>query len=59
MNLATGMTSSEGVSKDIMSAKDIRKQCLEAFVNTRLVEGHTKSVMEPIRKNKLKTLSVY
>ena len=59
MNLATGMTSSEEVSKDIVSAKDIGKQCLEEFVNTRLVEGYTKSVMEPIRKNKLKTLSVY
>ena len=29
MNLATGMTSSEEVSKDIMSAKDIGEKCFE------------------------------
>ena len=59
MNLVTGMTSSDLVSKDIMSAKDIGKQFMEEFVTTRLVDNPTKNVMDPIRKNKLKTLSVY
>ena len=59
MNLATGMTSSEEVSKDIMSAKEKGNTCLNEFVNTRLVEGHEKGVLEPIRKNKLKTLSFF
>ena len=59
MNLATGMTSSEEVSKDITTAKEIGEKCNEQFVKSRLVKDAEMCVMDPIRKNKLKTLSFY
>ena len=46
MNLATGLTSTEEVSKDIMSAKDMGQKCYDEFAKDRLVKGHEKSVME-------------
>lgn len=59
MNLATGMTSTEDVSKDIKAAKDVGKSRLQNFVQSRLVDGHEQSVFEPISKNKLKTLGFH
>ena len=59
MNLASGRTSAEEISKDITSALSIGKACLKEFIDTcsRLVEGHEKSPLETISKRKLKTLS--
>ena len=59
MNLATGMTASEEVSNDIISARAKGRDNFDEFVKTRLVDGHEKGVLEPLRKNKLKTLRFY
>ena len=59
MNLATGVTSTDEVSKDLRTASNVGKACFEKFVKSRLVQGHEKSVMEPMKKNKLKTLAFH
>ena len=59
MNLATGLTASDDVTNDIASARTIGQENFKELVKTRLVGGHEKGVMDPIRKNKLKTLRFY
>ena len=56
MNLASGMTSTNEISKDLTSALSVGETRLKEFIEKRLIEGHGQSPLETIPKQKLKTL---
>ena len=59
MNIATGLTATEDVSNDIRTALSVGQTCFDEFVRSRLAIGHEKGIMEPLKKNKLKTLAFH
>ena len=59
MNIATNVTATDDVSNDIRTALNVGKTCFDEFVKSRLGNRHEKSIMEPLKKNKLKTLAFH
>ena len=55
MSISTGIQTAENVTKDLLSAQQLKKTAMVQFIKERLVVGYSNSIFDPTKKSKLGT----